>query len=283
VQLWSSEFVSPILRRHFRATFSIASPDSSTTLGFMSCSEEFNAPELRDAQFTTTHWSLVAAAADREAPEVTLALEQLCRTYWPPVYGFVRRRYANPEDARDLTQGFFNYLLEQKSLAKADRTRGKFRSFLLGSLKHFLAHERERSHALKRGGEHVFVSIDSAVEEGRFDPSHNATPEALFDQRWALQQIDRAVDRLASHYSAAGRGPLFELLQDYVWGDKSTATLAEIASQLELTEEAVKKAVQRLRARFRDCLRAEVAQTVTSPDQIDDELRHLRTALRERV
>jgi RNA polymerase sigma factor (sigma-70 family) len=246
----------------------------------MCSGEEFNALESRAAQFTTTHWSVVAAAGDSKTPEATLALEQLCRTYWRPVYGFVRRRHANPEDARDLTQGFFNYLLEQKSLTRADPNRGRFRSFLLGSLKHFLAHEWERSQALKRGGGHVFVSIDSAPEEESLDPSHNATPEALFDQRWALQQIDRAIERLASDYSAAGRGPLFDLLQDYVWGDKSTTTLAEIASELDLTEEAVKKAVQRLRARFRGCLRDEVAQTLTSPDQIDEELQHLRAALR---
>jgi RNA polymerase sigma factor (sigma-70 family) len=230
-------------------------------------------------QFTTTHWSVVAAAADTKAPEASAALEELCRRYWPPVYGFVRRTSADPEDARDLTQGFFRYLLEHKSISRADPDRGKFRSFLLGSLKHFLAHERERAQALKRGGGQPPLSIDAACEEENFEPSHAVTPEILFDQRWALKQIDCAIERLASDYSAAGRGPLFDLLQDYVWGDKSGATLAEIAGQLDLTEEAVKKAVQRLRARFRDCLRAEVAQTVTSPDQIDEELRHLRAAV----
>ena len=232
-------------------------------------------------QFTTTHWSVVLAAGNSTAPTAQPALEQLCRAYWYPLYAFVRRRGYGPADAQDLTQGFFAYLLERCLVAQADPQAGRFRSFLLASLKHFLAHEHERATALKRGGGQPILSLDQFDPEERYalEPSDGATPEAIYDQRWALLQVENALRRLRADYASADRGPLFDLLKDYVWGDKNTLTLAEIAAQLDLTEEAVKKAVQRLRQRFRDCLRAEVAQTVAMPDQIDYELRHLRAAL----
>jgi RNA polymerase sigma factor (sigma-70 family) len=232
-------------------------------------------------QFTTTHWSLVLAAGAGRAPAAQDALEHLCRAYWYPLYAFVRRLGRSPADAQDLTQGFFVYLLEHHLVARADRQAGRFRSFLLGSLKHFLAHEHERATALKRAGSHPVLSLDQFAPEERYaiEPSDAATPETIFDQRWAQQQIENALSRLRAEYASAGRGPLFDLLKDYVWGDKNALSLAEIAARLELTEEAVKKSVQRLRQRFRDALRTEVAQTVATPDQIDDELRHLRAAL----
>jgi RNA polymerase sigma-70 factor (ECF subfamily) len=233
------------------------------------------------AQFTTTHWSMVLAAGASVASAAQDALERLCRAYWYPLYAFVRRVGHSPADAQDLTQGFFAYLLEHHLVARADPQAGRFRSFLLGSLKHFLAHEHERATALKRGGGQPALSLDQFDPEERYalEPSDPATPETIFDQRWALQQIENALSRLRADYASSDRGALFDLLKDYVWGDKNALTLAEIASRLDLTEEAVKKSVQRLRQRFRDCLRAEVAQTVATPDQIDDELRHLRAAL----
>ena len=232
-------------------------------------------------QFATTHWSMVLAAGTGSAPAAQEALERLCRAYWYPLYAFIRRHGHSPDDAQDLTQGFFAYLLAHHLVARADRQAGRFRSFLLGSLKHFLAHEYERATALKRGGGQPVLSLDQFDPEERYalEPTDAATPETIFDQRWALQQIENALSRLRAEYASAGRGPLFDLLKDYVWGDKNALSLAEIAGRLDLTGEAVKKSVQRLRQRFRDALRAEVAQTVATPDQIDEELRHLRAAL----
>ena len=233
------------------------------------------------SHFTTTHWSVVRAAGDSAVLGARDALDKLCLAYWYPLYAFVRRLGHSPADAQDLTQGFFAYLLERRLVAQADPQAGRFRSFLLASLKHFLAHQHERDTALKRGGGQPVLSLDQFDPEERYamEPSDNATPEAIYDQRWALLQIENALRRLRADYASAGRGPLFDLLKDYVWGEKNALTLAQIAKQIDLTEEAVKKAVQRLRQRFRDCLRAEVAQTVATPDQIDDELRHLRAAL----
>lgn len=243
-------------------------------------SEPDSAPAVH-GQFTTTHWSVVLEAGRGSAPAAHDALERLCRAYWYPLYAFVRRLGHSPDDAQDLTQGFFAHLLQHHLVAKADREAGRFRSFLLGSLKHFLAHEYERATALKRGGGQPVLSLDGFDPEERYtlEPSDVATPETLFDQRWARQQIENALGRLRAEYAASGRGPVFDLLKDYVWGNQNSLGLAEIAERLELTEEAVKKSVQRLRQRFRDALRAEVAQTVATPDQIDDELRHLRAAL----
>lgn len=233
------------------------------------------------AQFNTTHWNVVLVAGDSQHPEAFAALEHLCRAYWRPLYFFVRRTGHPYDDARDLTQGFFEHLLQNKSIAVADPNRGRFRSFLLTSLKHFLAHERERTTALKRGGGQPVISLDELALEERdvLEPADSRTPEAIFNQRWASQQIDAAVNRLRDDYANTGKIALFDLLKDYVWGEHNTFTLAEIATRLDLTEEAVKKSVQRLRQRFRDCLRAEIARTVATPDQIDDELHHLRAVL----
>jgi RNA polymerase sigma-70 factor (ECF subfamily) len=236
---------------------------------------------LQQSAFVTTHWSVVLAAGQGDSSVAAAAMEKLCRAYWYPLYAFVRRLGNSPSDAQDLAQGFFLHLLDRDLVARADPQAGRFRSFLLASLKHFLAHEHERASALKRGGGTSFLSLDQLDPEQRYalEPHDAATPEVLFEQRWALQQIENALAGLYAEYTAAGRGPLFELLKDYVWGDQNALTLAQIAERLELNEEAVKKAVQRLRQRFRDCLRSEVAQTVSTPDQIDEELRHLREAL----
>jgi RNA polymerase sigma factor (sigma-70 family) len=241
------------------------------------------AAPLRPQQpfFATTHWSVVIAASEEDSPRAAAALEHLCRTYWYPLYSFIRRLGTGPADAQDLTQGFFVYLLSRNLVGRADPGIGRFRSFLLGSLKHFLAHEHERANALRRGGGHRLVSLDGSVAAERYslEPVDRATPEAVFEQRWAQEQLKNALDRLRADYSSSGKAPLFDLLKDYVWGERNELTLAQIAEQLDSTEEGSKKAVQRLRQRFRGCLRAEIAQTVASPDQIDDELRHLRAAL----
>ena len=233
------------------------------------------------SKFQTTNWTAVLAAGDTTVPGARDALEKLCRNYWHPLYVFVRRLGHKPEDAQDLTQGFFTHLLQARIISKANPEVGRFRSFLLASLKHFLAHEHERATALKRGGGSFVLSFDQLAPEERWalEPAVAATPEQVFDRRWAIQQIENALLHLGDDYAASGRGPLLDLLKNYVWGDKNTLTLAEIAARLDLTEEAVKKSVQRLRQRFRESLRAEIAKTVATPAQIDEELRHLRAAL----
>jgi RNA polymerase sigma-70 factor (ECF subfamily) len=234
------------------------------------------------SEFATTHWSVVLAAGDLASPRATEALEQLCRGCWYPLYAYVRRAGHSVEDAQDLTQQFFARLLEKNYFALADRERGRFRSFLLTSLKNFLANEYRRDTRLKRGGGQALVWLDAEDAEQRFatEPIAADTPETLFEHRWALTLLEGALDRLRAEYTASGRGSLFDLLKPYVWGEKNAATYAEIATQMDLTEEAVKKAVQRMRQRFRDLLRAEIAQTVTTVGEVEEELRHLVEVLR---
>ena len=229
------------------------------------------------AQFATTHWSVVLAAGERELPQAAQALEKLCRTYWYPLYVYVRRQGNSPEDAQDLTQDFFSRLLEKNYLAKADRDRGKFRTFLLGSLKNFLVNEWKRAGRLKRGGGVEFVSIDANVAEDRYatEPSDESNPDAAYEQRWAVTLIEQVLAALRQEFNAADKARLFEELKGFIWGDKSTASYVEIAGHLNLTEGTVKVAVHRLRQRFRELLRAEVAHTVARPEDIDGELRHL--------
>src|SRR6266536_6469778 len=229
------------------------------------------------AQFATTHWSVVLAAGERDLPQAAEALEKLCRTYWYPLYVFVRRQGNNPEDAQDLTQEFSSRLLEKNYLAKADRDRGKFRTFLLGSMKNFLVNEWKRAGRLKRGGGAEFVSIDANVAEDRYatEPANESNPDAAYEQRWAVTLIEQVLTALRQEFNAAGKARLFEELKGFIWGDKSADSYAEIAGPLKLTEGTVKVTVHRLRQRFRELLRAEVAHTVARPEDIDGELRHL--------
>jgi RNA polymerase sigma factor (sigma-70 family) len=233
------------------------------------------------ARFVTTQWSLVLDAGATGKPAAHEALECLCRSYWHPLYAFIRRLGHPPADAKDLAQGFFVYLLERQLVAKADPRAGRFRSFLLGSLKHYLTHEHERATALKRGGGRAVIALDGLPPEDRYalEPLDASTPDVIFDQCWALEQIHNALNRLRAEYVSSDQGVLFDLLKDYVWGEKNALTLTVIASRLEMSPEAVRKSVQRLRERFRERLRMEIAQTVASPDQIDDELRELRAAI----
>ena len=230
-----------------------------------------------DQRFATTHWSVVLLAGQADSPQATEALEKLCRTYWYPLYVYVRRQGNSPEDAQDLTQEFLSRLLEKNYLAKADRDRGKFRTFLLGSLKNFLVNEWKRAGRLKRGGDLTFLSFDANVAEDRYaaEPANESNPDAAYEQRWAVTLIEQVLATLRREYSAANKSRLFEELKGFIWGDKSTASYAEIAGHLNLTEGTVKVAVHRLRQRFRELLRAEVAHTVARPEDIDGELRHL--------
>jgi RNA polymerase sigma-70 factor (ECF subfamily) len=225
---------------------------------------------------------VILAAGTIDSPDANAALEILCRSYWTPVYAWIRRQGRLPEDACDLTQSFFARLIERNTVALVNRDRGRFRAFLLTALQHFLTNEYHRGIALKRGGGRETISLDALDPEARaaIEPAGTETPETAFDRRWARVLVEQALDALRGDYAASGRAALFDLLKGYVWGEKSAATCAEIASELELNQEAVKKALQRLRLRFAEKLRSEIARTVSSPSDIDAELRHLAAALR---
>ena len=233
-------------------------------------------------QFTTTHWSTVLAAGDASLPEAEAALERLCRTYWYPLYAHVRRRGYSPEDAQDLTQEFFSRLLAKHWLSTADRNRGRFRTFLLGAFGHFLANEWHRARCEKRGGGREQVSWDQAVAENRYlaEPADELTPEKIYQKRWAVTLLEKVLSQLRAEQVAVGKEGFFEAAKDFLWGEKNTLPQAELAAELGLSEGALRVAVHRLRGRYRELLRAEIAQTVASPDQVDEELRELTAVLR---
>ncbi|MBN2295606.1 MAG: RNA polymerase sigma factor [Pirellulales bacterium] len=232
-------------------------------------------------RFMTTHWSLVLAAAGKEDTQSREALAGLCQVYWYPLYAFVRRHGYGPQDAQDLTQEFFLGLQEKDYLGGIDRSKGKFRSFLLVAMKHFLSNEWARAKTLKRGGGHKLVSLDtlSAEERYRREPEDNTTPEKLFERRWALTLLDQVLTRLSKEYETKGKQEMFEQLQGCLTGDRDLLPYAELASKLDMTEGAVKVAVHRMRQRYRGVLRDEISQTVADPAEIDDEIRQLFTAL----
>lgn len=217
------------------------------------------------------------SAREQDSPRNREALETLCRTYWFPLYAFVRRQGRSPHDAQDLTQEFFARLLEKEYLKSAAQEKGRFRTFLLVAFKRFLANEWDRQHAQKRGGGAAIVSIDQELAESRFaaEPMHQIQPDLLFDRQWALTLLERTMTRLHEEYVSSGRAKLFELLRGCLAKDESALPYVEIASRLNLTEAAVKMAVQRMRARYREILRAEIADTVVTPVEVEEEIRHL--------
>jgi RNA polymerase sigma factor (sigma-70 family) len=238
--------------------------------------------EPRDPrQFATTHWSLVLAAKERDSPAAAGALEELCSTYWPPLYAFIRREGYAEAEAQDLTQGFFAQLLQKHHLGHLRHREGRFRSFLLTILKHFLADERDKERAQKRGGGRTFISLDAFTREDRqkFEPADSLTPEQIFERRWAQTVLERAAGRLRDEYAAAGDAELYEQLKDLDPGKRGDLTYAELGVPLRMSESAIKSAIHRLRRRHRQILREEIAHTVTQPDEIDDEVRHLIAVL----
>jgi RNA polymerase sigma-70 factor (ECF subfamily) len=230
------------------------------------------------AGFTTTHWSVVLAAAET-APSGREALEQLCRNYWPPVYAFIRRQGKSPDDARDLTQEFFTQFLEKKRVKLADPERGRFRSFLVAALKNFLTSEWRRDHAKKRGGGQWIMSLDEhRGAETRFlsEPADaGTTPDRAFEKRWALTLLEQTLSRLGQEFTDGGQRAHFDALKVFVWGNPGSVSQADIAARLGITPNAVGVAVHRLRRRLGELLRDEIAHTVASPAEIDDEMRHL--------
>jgi RNA polymerase sigma-70 factor (ECF subfamily) len=234
------------------------------------------------ANFTPTHWSVVLAAAGRsDSTHARDALEKLCRNYWLPIYAFVRRQGHNPHDAQDLTQEFFTRLLEHNYLAGVNREKGRFRSFLLASLKHFLANEWDKAKAQKRGGGRVLISIDAAAGESSvgLEPADVLTAEKIFERRWALSLLEQVLRRLREEYTRDDKEQQFEQLKSTLTEASRSVSYAEIARRLATSEGAVKVAVHRLRQRYRELLRAEIADTVADPGEIDDEIRNLFAAL----
>jgi RNA polymerase sigma factor (sigma-70 family) len=230
--------------------------------------------------FTTTHWSVVLEAQG-PTPAAQAALEKLCRTYWRPIYGFVRREGADPEDAKDLTQSFFALLLERRDLDTVRQEKGRLRSYLLTSLKHFLTNERQRAMTIKRGEGQQLISLDQLHERDYrgFEPADTSTPDQIYERRWALALLDQIVTRLEDEYRLAGNMILFERLKALLTDEPGRPSQAQIAAELGMTENAVTQAFHRLRERYRQLLHEEIAHTVMAPGDIEDELRHLIAVL----
>ncbi len=226
--------------------------------------------------FVTTHWSVVLTAARSDTTRARAALENLCQTYWHPLYAYVRRRGYSPEDAQDLTQEFFARLLERNAVATVAPEKGRFRSFLLASLNHFLADEWDKARAQKRGGGKV-IPLDLQSAETRLGeiPVENFTPEKAFAHRWAITLLEQVYQRLGEEYRAQDKAVLFDALRATLAGKSNAAPYAGLARQLNMNEGAVKVAVYRLRQRYRALLRETIADTVSSPDEVEDELRYL--------
>jgi RNA polymerase sigma factor (sigma-70 family) len=248
----------------------------------------------RDAgRFEATRWSIVVAAGGADSARARTALEHLCATYWYPLYAFVRRQGQSPHDAQDLTQAFFARLLARNFLRDADPGKGRFRSFLLGALKHFLSDEWDRARAQKRGGGVQFIALDAETEYAahffqrhwrqsaetryRMEPADESSAETIYDRRWALALLDQVLARLRDEFTREGKARVFDELKAALTGAKIPH--AEIAARLGMKEGAVRVAVHRLRTRYRDLLRAEIAETVASPAEVDAEMQHLFAAL----
>jgi DNA-directed RNA polymerase specialized sigma24 family protein len=234
-------------------------------------------PGAGAASFATTHWSVVLAAAQCSAPDVQQALEELCRTYWYPLYAYVRRQGYQPPDAQDLTQAFFAHLLTKDFLRGVTHAKGRFRSFLLACLKHFLADEWERVRTERRGGGQALLPLDTENAESRYwlEPVDAADPQTLYERQWALTVLDRVLNRLQEEFTAAGRAEVFDRLQPFLVGEKCGQTYAELASSLGSTEGAIKMTVSRMRQRYRNLFREEIAHTVAAPEELEEEIRYL--------
>lgn len=227
--------------------------------------------------FATTHWSVLSAAGGQVGEPQAAALEQLCRAYWYPLYACVRRRGHPPQDAQDLTQGFFAALLAGNYLARADRERGRFRTFLLSAFDNFLHNEHDRATALKRGGGREIVSWEEHTAEGRYaqEPAGGLSPEQIYEKRWAATLLERVLAHLREESMHAARLELFDQLKPHLWGEDEATPYAQLATHFNMTVAAIKVTVHRLRRRYRDVLREEIAQTVADPAEIDGEIQYL--------
>jgi RNA polymerase sigma-70 factor (ECF subfamily) len=233
------------------------------------------------AQFHTTHWSVVLAAGQTKTAHSIEALAELCRTYWYPLYAFVCRKGHSPHDAQDLTQAFFARLLEKNYVAQADRERGRFRTFLLAALTHFLADEWDKAQRLKRGGGRQIISFDavSAEERYRLEPLDQLDAAKLYERRWVTTLFDKVLARLEQEFRDAGKGELFDGLKGSLVAEDTGLSYAELGAQIGLKEDTVKQAVHRMRHRYGELFREEIAQTVAGPGEVEDELKHLFAVL----
>lgn len=234
--------------------------------------------------FATTHWSVVLASGQGDSDQARLALESLCTAYWYPLYVYIRRRGRSPEDAQDLTQQFFAHFLTRDSFRFADPARGRFRTFLLHALEHFLINDWKHRQRLKRGGGAPHLSLDVAGAEGRYahEPATAMTPERAYEKRWALTLLDQVMASLREEYGEAGQRQVFEELAERLWGKDGTVSYAEIGQRLGMTDGTARAAMHRLRERYRARLRGAVAQTVADPAEVDAELRHLIQVVSQR-
>ena len=228
-------------------------------------------------RFWTTCWAAVLAAGNAESQEATTAWSRLCKSYWFPVYAFIRKRGHSPEDAQDLTQEFFARFLEKNHISRATKERGRFRVFLMTSVQNFLHNERDRAHAIKRGGGCKFLSLDHQDPEERYrlEPVTETDPAQAFEQRWAAVLLETVLNRLREDFASEGRGPLFEKLQAHLWGDSESIPYSQLAEEFGLTSANIKTIAHRSRLRYREVLREEIAYTVSAPGEIDDEIRYL--------
>jgi len=235
----------------------------------------------RSPVFVTTHWSVVLTAGSSDTTGSRRALEKLCQTYWYPLYAYVRRRGFSPPDAEDLTQEFFARFLAHDWVANADREKGRFRTFLLSAMNHFLANEWDKARAQKRGGGAPLLPLEFDTAETRYsrEPADNVTPEQHFDRRWALALLETVTSRLRAEYEQEGKGELFAALNPCLVGDRTSQPYGALATKLDLSEGAVKSAVHRLRQRYRQLLREEIAHTVAGLGEVEEELRHLIVVL----
>jgi DNA-directed RNA polymerase specialized sigma24 family protein len=231
--------------------------------------------------FATTHWSVVVAAGQTDSEPAQRALETLCRAYWYPIYVYVRRKGYGPDDAQDLTQEFFSQLIVKEHLRLANREKGKFRTFLLATLDYFLAREWSRAHRQKRGGQFTFISLDQQAPEERYrlEPADHDTPERIFLLNWALTVLKQTMTALERECEAGGKSALFREVKGLLTGERNAAAYAEMGRRLGMSEGAMYVAVHRLRQRYGELLRHEVAQTVSGPGEIDEEMRFLLSAL----
>lgn len=238
--------------------------------------EESNAAPAHAQQFPVTHWSVILSGAGTSSEQAGRAVQHLCEAYWHPIYNYLRRSGRSPVDAQDLTQSFFARVIAKDYLSQVDPNRGRFRSFLLGALKHFLADEWDRQQAVKRGGRYDIISLDQEQEEGKYllTPTEDLSPDRVFDRRWALAVLERALHGLEQELVAQGRGEIFAGLRDLIAGGRE-AGFAQAAARVGMTEGAAKMAVQRMRHRYRELLRAEVRRTVETERETDEELRYL--------
>ena len=233
-------------------------------------------------RFEQTLWGEVLAAGQPDRPDFARALERLCRVYWYPLYAYLRRRGFDRQESRDLTQGFFLYLVRKNVVQAADPQKGRFRSFLLGSLKNFVSNEENRQRAIKRGGAAQLISLDDELAEGRYahEPADGRSPEKLFDRRWALAALDEAGRRLENEFAEAGAGREFAELKTFLSSDRGLA-YAELSARLGRSEVALRSTVSRMRKRFRECLLEVIRETVSDAAQVEEEMNHLKAVLRE--